>query len=228
MKCRKDYSSYFTKGFAKKALASCTLLVTMGCGFGHAMGEIPAGVHLEHFDGDKKDSVLVRMQWMNGVPLCSKSIFTIVSDRKKSDTAPPEILNTLHDSGIYNTSAPQFSKVDIGRFVAVFDAQARVAGKRARMFLSRDGCRHDQSYFMPVKFKTPEVRAKRSVRRETKTQEAHAKMVCSLEALAEEKTQVAIYLLTLREVAVVPLCTCLGFVGWLWANAAASRCQGQT
>ena len=106
---------------------------------------------------------------------------------------PPQILNTLHNSGIYNTSAPQFTKVDPSRFVAVFDAQARVAVKRAGMFLSRDGCR--QSYVMPVKFKTPKVKAKKSVRRETKPQEAHAKMVRTLEVFADEKSQVAIHLL---------------------------------
>ena len=98
------------------------------------------------------------MQWMHGVPLCSKSTFTIVSDRKKSDTVPPEILSTLHNSGIYNTSAPQFSSDEISTFVAFFDAQARIAGKSAGMFLSRDGCR--QSYVMPIKFKTPKVKAK--------------------------------------------------------------------
>ena len=168
----------------------------MCCGFGYAIGEIPAGVHLEYFDTDKKGSVLV--QWMHGVPLCSESTFAIVSDRKGSATVPPEILSTLHSSGIYNTSAPQFSNDEISTFVAVFDAQARIAGKGAGMFLSRDGCR--QSYVMPIKFKTPKVnkvKAKKSARRETKTQEAHAKMVHTLEPLAEKKTQVAVHLLQL-------------------------------
>ena len=167
----------------------------MNSGFGYAMGEIPAGVHLEYFDKDKKDSVLV--QWMHGVPLCNESTFTIVSDRKKSDAVPPEILSTLHNSGIYNTSAPQFSNGEISHFVAVFDAQARIAGKSAGMFLSHDGCR--QSYVLPIKFKTPKVKVKKSksVRREAKTQEAHAKMVHTLKALAVEKNQVVVYILQL-------------------------------
>ena len=67
---------------------------------------------------------------MHGVPLCNESTFTIVSDRKKSDTVPSAIQNTLHNSGIYNTSAPQFSNNGIITFVAVFDAQARIAGRQ--------------------------------------------------------------------------------------------------
>ena len=167
----------------------------MNSGFGYAMGEIPAGVHLEYFDTDKKDSVLV--QWMHGVPLCNESTFTIVSDRKKtrSDTVPAEILSTLHNSVIYNTGAPQFSNGEISTFVGVFDAQARITGKSAGMFLSRDGCR--QSYVMPIKFKTPKVKVKKSFHREAKTLEARAKMVHTLKALAEEKNQVAVYLLQL-------------------------------
>jgi len=50
---------------------------------------------------------------------------------------------------------------------------------------------------MPIKFKTPKVKAKKSVRRETKTQEAHAKMKHTLESLAEQKNQVAVHLLQL-------------------------------
>ena len=195
MNCKQDYAKYQTpkKSTSKYALATFTLLVTMNSGFGYAMGEILAGVHLDYFCRVGKKPVLA--QYMHGVPLCNESTFTIVSDRKKSDTVPSAIQNTLHNSGIYNTSAPVFSDDEISKFVAVFDAQARVAGKSAGMFLSRDRCR--QSYVMPIKFKTPKVKAKKSARRETITQEAHAKMVHTLEALAEEKNKVAMHLLEL-------------------------------
>ena len=83
MDCQKDDATYSTSKYStsKYVLATLTLVVTMSCGFGYAIGEIPAGVHLEHFHRDKKDSALV--QWMHGVPLCSKSRFTIVSDRRR-------------------------------------------------------------------------------------------------------------------------------------------------
>ena len=117
-------------------------------------------------------------------------------------------MNTLHESGILNTSAPRFSDDDIRIFVAVFDAQARVKGKSAGMFLSRDGCR--QSYVMPasVKYKTPKVRAQDSEKSQqetefeqkeegTKTEEPYAKMLHILKILAGQKNQVAIHLLQL-------------------------------
>ena len=86
MNCKKDHAEYSTPKYSttKYVLATLTLVVTMcgGLKFGYAIGEIPAGlgVHLEHFDRDKKGAALV--QWMHalhGVPLCSKSTFTIVS-----------------------------------------------------------------------------------------------------------------------------------------------------
>ena len=59
MNCWKDYTTYPTLKYStsKYVLMALTLVITMCCGFGYAMGEILAGVHLEHFDRDKKDSV---------------------------------------------------------------------------------------------------------------------------------------------------------------------------
>ena len=91
MNCRNDYSTYFTKATGKKVLAAFALLVTVESGFGYAMAEILAGVHLEHFYRPGKDPVLA--QFMHGVPLCCEATFTIVSDRKKSTTVPPTIRN---------------------------------------------------------------------------------------------------------------------------------------
>ena len=141
MDCKKDYAKYPASKYSngKCVLATSTLVVTMNSGFGYAIGEIPAGVHLEYFDTDKKDSALV--QWMHGVPLRNESTFTIVSDRKKSDTVPPEVLimSTLHNSGIYNTSAPQFSNDEISTFVAVFDELLSSEGSALTGIVLTDG-----------------------------------------------------------------------------------------
>ena len=160
------------------------------------MDEIPAGVHLNHCYRAGKEPVL--SQFMHGVRLCNESTFTIVSDRKKSDTKPSTIQNTLHDSGIFNTSAraPVFSDDEISTFVAVFDAVARVKGKSAGMFLSRDGCR--QGYVMPVKFKINHV-GKKQGEAKTKTQEKQETILTSLKILAKEQNKVAMHLLELWE-----------------------------
>jgi len=160
----------------------------------YAIGEIPAGVHLDYFYKVEKEPVLA--QFMHGVRLCNEPTFTIVSDRKKSGTKPSTIQNTLHDSGIFNTSAPVFSDDEISTFVAVFDAVARVEGKGAGMFLSRDGCR--QGYVMPVKFKTNYV-GKTQDEAKTKTQEKQEMILASLNSLAEKQNKVAMHLLELWE-----------------------------
>ena len=61
MDCRKGHSKYSGNVTGMGVLPAFALAVTVCCGFGYAIGEIQAGVHLEHFDRDKKDSVLV--QW---------------------------------------------------------------------------------------------------------------------------------------------------------------------
>ena len=68
MNCRADHSTYFPKEMGKKVLATFefTLLVTMNSGFGYAMGEIPAGVHLSHFYRVRKGPVLA--EFMHGAP----------------------------------------------------------------------------------------------------------------------------------------------------------------
>ena len=106
MDCSNDYLMYTTEKSKKFLLATLTLIVTVGVGFEYAMGDTPAGMDLTEFVAPKKKPVLA--QWMHGVKLCSKSTFTIVSDRLKSGTKPTEILNSLHESGSYNTEARLF------------------------------------------------------------------------------------------------------------------------
>ena len=120
--------------------------------------------------------------------LCSKSTFTIVSHRLKSDTKPAENLNSLHESGICNTEAPLFDDEHIRKFVETFDAQNRGDGKKGGIFMSRDGCR--QSYVMTVKYKSPKEAA----------QQAHEVMKASLILLANEGNMAARHLLELWEV----------------------------
>ena len=127
MNCPKDYSKYFTSDMAEIDLATFTLIVTMSSGFGYAIGEIPAGVHLNHPYRVGMEPALA--QYMHGVRLCNDPTCTIVSDRKKSGTKPPAIQNTLRDSGIFSTSVPVFSDDEISKFVAVCDAVARVKDK---------------------------------------------------------------------------------------------------
>ena len=97
---------------------------------------------------------------MHCVPLCRESTFTIiVSDRKKRKTTPPELQNTLHahESGIFNTSAPQlqFSDDGIIHFVAVL-MRSLVSKAKGLACLPRDVDRCRQSYIMPVKYRTRE------------------------------------------------------------------------
>ena len=196
MDCKEDYAKCSTNEMSEIVLATFTLIVTMNSGFGYAilMGEIPAGVHLDYFHRVGKEPALA--QYMHGVRLCNESTFTIVSDRKKSGTKPSTIQNTLHDSEIFNTSAPVFSGDEISTFVAVFDAVARVEGTSAGMFLSRDGYR--QGYVMPVKFKINYVEKKQGDVK-TKTQEKQETILASLKNLAEEKNKVAMHRLELCE-----------------------------
>ena len=60
MNCNKDYAKYPTskKSTSKYVLATFTLIVTMNSrsGFGYAMGEIPAGVHLDYFLQGRKEN----------------------------------------------------------------------------------------------------------------------------------------------------------------------------
>ena len=103
------------------------------------MGDTPAGVDLAEFVAPKRKPVLA--QWVHGAALCSKSTSTIVSDRLNScsDTKPAdrEILNSLHESGIYNTEALLFDDehiVDLLRLsVLRIEAMARQEGCLCRV-----------------------------------------------------------------------------------------------
>ena len=78
MDCSAGHSMYSTEKLKKKfLLATLTLIVTVGLGFGYAIGDAAAGVDLTEFVAPKKNPVL--SQWMHGVERCSKSTFTIVS-----------------------------------------------------------------------------------------------------------------------------------------------------
>ena len=93
MGCRDGCSKCSTNGMAEKSLETLAFIVTVnsGTGFGYAMGQIPAGVHLDYFCRVGKEPVL--SQFMHVAPLCSESTSAIVSDRKESDTNPSTIQN---------------------------------------------------------------------------------------------------------------------------------------
>ena len=87
MDCSADYpnSKYTTetpKGNFLLATLTLQLIVTVGLGYGYAMGDTPAGVHLTDFVAPKRKLVLT--QWMHRAELCKKPAFTIVPDRLKS------------------------------------------------------------------------------------------------------------------------------------------------